>query len=358
MRRDHNSGIPHGQSSPWSCQSFCHSIWQSLCQSKYPPPEDGETGVCLPSSPSHIWIKKSALVSKNRVRARAAPPLPIFLLFLMLAAICCTPVTGADDTPPPLELDVDHDEADTWSSVLVTIRFPPFIVNNTTYYTDREVRLTLKDLDEQKVLLVTNVNVTHGIGVFNFRILPAWGEFVMEIKVLDHNLTGETVLFRMRVVYSTDYALYIQALTFLDIAEGTRADSAASNLRQERMTQFMFLIVFTLVPITLLRLEHRSSRRLGRSSFWDRLVDRHFNYTIIPPALWHYIEDDRYDFPTTGRKAFRRLRLEFGRDQVQADVAALTGIERKLDEEIERLTEDLTGEKGDDTEGKNAGHAS
>jgi len=378
MRKDHNSGIPHGQSSPWSCQSFYHSVWHSICQPLSPPPGDGETGVSLPSSPSHISIKSAAASTRAGPRA----PLALFLLFSMLAAVCSTPVVAADDSESPISVELDHDEADTWSSVLVTVRTLPFNVNNTSYYhIDREVRLSLIDLDSPKVIVMVYLNVSYGIGVFNFRILPDWGEFLMEIKVLDHNLTGASDMVRLKVVYSTDYALYLQALGFEDIAQGTRDDNAASNAQQERMTMLMFLIVFILLPSALLRLEHRYSRIvLGRSSWWDRFWDQFFNYQLAPPALHHYLEDEHYGFAATGRKKFRKLRLEFGREQVQVDIVALQEIDGKLGEEIDELTEkppegpvvtddgdrasgpsEMTvekGEKGDDAETENAGLAS
>lgn len=346
---DQNSGIPYTGSDPRSWRSVFHSVWLSIYQSLYPPPRGGETGVCLPSSPSHISINKSTPACK-RDRSRARTPLALFLLFSILVAVCCTPVAGADDpVPPPITVEADHDEADTWSSVLVIIRVPPFVVNNTTYYTDRAVRLSLVNLDEQKVIVMREVSVMSGVGVFNFRVLPDWGEFVLEIKVLDHNLTGATDVARVKVVYSTEWVIYLLTQRFEGIAYDMDRDNEDALLRQERMTQLMFLIVFVLLTIALLRLEHRYSRILGRSSFWDRVVDRWFNYTIVPPVLWHYVEDERYEFPRAGRRAFKKLRLEFGREQVQVDMAVLTKIEGRLDEEIEELAEekDKKGEKKD-----------
>lgn len=354
MRKDHNYGIPYDGSSSRSCRSIVQSVWRSICHSKYPPPQGGETGVCLPSSPSNISIKKSAPISRRG-------PSMIIPLFLMLVVLC-TPVVGADDIPPPITLELDHDEADTWSSVLVIIRLPAILVNNTTsYYIDREVRLSLVDLDENKVLLMVNVNVTAGIGVFNFRILPDWGEFLMEVKALDHNLSGASAMVRLKVVYSMEWVIYVITVGFEDIAQGTREDNAASNLRTERMEQIMFLIVFVLLTVALLRLEHRAARNLGRSSWWDRFWDKSFNYTLSP-KLYHYLEDDAYGFSTVGRKRFRRLRLEFGQEMVQVDMAALKIIDGKFDEEIERLQEKQEkqekGEKKDDGETENTGHAS
>lgn len=349
MRKDHNCGIPHRQ-------SICQSLWHSICHAIFPPPQGGETGVCLPSSPSNISIKKSVPIYRRG-------PSMIIPLFLMLAVLC-TPVVGADDTPPPITLELDHDEADTWSSVLVIIRVPPLEINNTTYYIDREVRLSLVDLDENKVLVMVYVNVTAGIGVFNFRILPDWGEFLMEVKVMDHNLTGARALQRLKVVYSVAWIIYELSQRFEAIALGTDADNKEANLRQERMTQIMFLIVFVLLAVALLRLEHRDMRILGRSSWWDRFWDRFFNYSISP-KLYHYLEDDAYGFSTLGRKRFRRLRLEFGQEMVQVDMAALKIIDGKFDDEIDRLTEKAEkaekgdkGEKKDDGETENTGHAS
>lgn len=358
--RDHNYGIPYDGSSSRSCQSIVQSIWQSICESLYPPPQGGETGVCLPSSPSNISIKKSAPISRRS-------PSVIIPLFLMLVVLC-TPVVGADDTPPPITLELDHDEADTWSSVLVIIRLPAILVNNTTsYYIDREVRLSLVDLDENKVLVMVNVNVTAGIGVFNFRILPDWGEFLMEVKALDHNLSGASAVVRLKVVYSTDWIIYELSRRYEDIARGMREDSAASNLLTERMEQIMFLIVFVLLTVALLRVEHRAARNLGRSSWWDRFWDKSFNYTLTP-GLYHYLEDDAYGFSTVGRKRFRRLRLEFGQEMVQVDMAALKIIDGKFEAEIDRLTEKpqksensekgKKGKEGNDTETTHEGHAS
>jgi len=345
MRRDHNCGIPHRQS---ICQSICQSVLN-------PPPQGGETGVGLPSSPPNFSIKSAPIYRRGLS--------VIIPLFLMLAVVC-TPVVGADDTPPPITLELDHEEADTWSSVLVSIRVPPLEINNTTYYIDREVRLSLVDLDENKVLVMVYVNVSAGIGVFNFRILPDWGEFLMEVKVMDHNLTGARALQRLKVVYSTDWIIYELSQRFEAIALGTDADNKASNLRQERMTQIMFLIVFVLLTVALLRLEHRDQRILGRSSWWDRFWDRFFNYSISP-ALYHYLEDDAYGFSTIGRKAFRKMRLEFGQEMVQVDMAVLKIIDGKFDVEIDRLTEKVEetektekGEKKDDRETENAGLAS
>ena len=343
MRKDHNCGIPHRQS---ICQSICQSVFN-------PPPQGGETGVGLPSSPPNISIKKSAPIYRRG-------PSMIIPLFLMLVVVC-TPVVGADDTPPPITLELDHDEADTWSSVLVIIRVPPLEINNTTYYIDREVRLSLVDLDENKVLVMVYVNVSSGIGVFNFRILPDWGEFLMEVKVMDHNLTGARALQRLKVVYSVDWIIYELSQRFEGIARGMDDDNEEAIVRQERMTQIMFLIVFVLLTVALLRLEHRDMRILGRSSWWDRFWDRFFNYSL-EPALYHYLEDEAYGFSTLGRKRFRRLRLEFGQEMVQVDMAALKIIDGKFDVEIDRLTEKVKepekGEKKDDSEGENAGLAS
>lgn len=293
------------------------------------PPPGGE--LVGAGSPLHFWANKSAVV---RIRGLA-----VISLFLVMTMVILTPAAAADDSPPSIEVQVDHEEADTWSSVLVMILIPPVVdADNVTYYVDREVRLSLIDMDRERVIAMENVNVSSGIGTFTFRILPDWGEFLMHIKVLDYNLTGDSDVARLKVVYSMDWVIYQLTLTFEDIAQGTRDDNAASNLRQERMTQFMFVIVFTLVPIALLRLEHRSARRMGRSSFWDRSVDRWFDYTLTQPGMWHYLEDDAYGFSTSGRKAFKKVRLEFGREQVQVDIAALTTIDTKLAEEIAELT--------------------
>jgi len=117
-----------------------------------------------------------------RLKSSAMRVMPL-LCICILGMVLAPSLAAADDTPI-ITLDVDHDEADTWSSVLVTIRAAPFKgENNTTHYVDRNVTVTLTDLDTLEVLCVDeNISLRAGaIATYAFRILPDWGEFLLEV---------------------------------------------------------------------------------------------------------------------------------------------------------------------------------
>lgn len=238
--------------------------------------------------------------------------------------------------PRVISVVADHDRADTWSSVLVTVRAPPYIVNNTTYYVDRNVTLNIFDLDEQETLITVELGLYSGIATYNFRILPEWGEFLLEVRVFD-NLTAAQGSDQVRVEYSMDWILYIMEVQDEETIEELREENAVSNTRHEWTGVLNFVIVFMLVPIALLRLDHKAARRQGRSSLVDKIVERWFNYTLVPASMWHYLEDPRYEFPSGGRVRYGRTRLEFGLDVLRSDQAALSKVEVALEKEIKRL---------------------
>lgn len=290
-----------------------------------------------------LW---NACVAMKRVcekseakRLKSAAAKCLFSLVLVMLLLVVAPPAAADT--PEIDIDVDHEEADTWSSVLVIIRMPPVVgENNTTYHVNRKITIVLKDLDTPEILFTnTNLTLFSGIATFNFRILPEWGEFLLAVDVFDAYTRAEGRAL-VKVVYSIDYAIYLLAVRFDHDVAQIKESNDASDAHMSNMALFMFLIVFILLPVALLRLDHKSARQLGNSSMWDKAQDKYFNWTLVATGLHHYLEDPGYEFRALGKRAFHERRLSYSLDALKVDQMALSKVESSLNDELKEFESD------------------
>ena len=271
-------------------------------------------------------------------RLRSATKVVLLCLIVLsgLSFLGASPSVVADS---PITVEVDHEVADTWSSVLVMIRASPTIVNNTTYHVNRRIQVTLMDLDTpQELCKDDNVSLASGVAQYTFRVLPEWGEFLMSVEVFDP-YTGAEEREYVTIVYSVDYIIYMMAVLFDEDLKEMDEDNEAAIAEQQNLTSMMALMLFLVLPVALLRLDHKAARQEGRSSTWDKAQDKLFNWTPVPPALYHYLEDPAYEFPAAGRRTYNERKKQYALAAVRVDLIALGRVEEMLVDELKDYEE-------------------
>lgn len=241
------------------------------------------------------------------------------------------------DAKGDIDVSVDHDVADTWSQVLILITSEPIRANNTSYHIDRNLSVEVVLLDEHRTVLEFEILLANGTANFKIHVVPDFGEGIVEIRIYD-NFTATITKATFRTIYSTKWAVYLATQSITEtIVKPLVQDIDEMAVRVDFTSLVNFILVCVLVPLVILRWEHLNARKHHKSSIADRLRERILNYRLVPPALWHYVDDPKYEFDRASITHTKAAKLRKSLHDIEQDKLTLTRVEDRINAEISNL---------------------